>query len=192
MPPTKRNPDLLKNTIIDAAEAIIIEDGLDKCTARAITQRAGCALGALSYLFGGLEFVIIEVNLRTLHLMNDAVFHAAENHPSSPLDAMAVAYFDYAQAHLNRWKTLFSLRLGTQKKLPDAFITLRQALIARIATFIPHSATSSQNASLMMARALYESVHGVVVLSIDHDLGGTTEDTYQRLRLITHKMAQAS
>ncbi|BCI68358.1 TetR/AcrR family transcriptional regulator [Acetobacter aceti] len=189
-----KDPEALRSAITDAAEQIIIEDGFRACSARAVTGKAGCALGSLGYLFGGLDNVILEVNARTLLEMGSFMFAEAENmsgSPSQKLEALARGYFRYARDHLNRWEALFALRWSAQEELPSDYLALRDSLLDRIATLFAGDMPVTVEERSVLARTMYEAVHGIVVLGLDRRLGGSHEDVEQRIRLLVKKMSSA-
>ncbi|MCH4091622.1 WHG domain-containing protein [Acetobacter sp.] len=186
-----KDPEALRNAITDAAEQIIVEEGFRACSARAVTGKAGCALGSLGYLFGGLDNVILQVNARTLVDMGNFMFAEAEkssgNH-TRKLEALALGYFRYARDHLNRWDALFALRWGAQEELPSDYLALRDSLVERIGTLFAADMPVSAQERSVFARTMYEAVHGIVVLGLDRRLGGSHEDVETRLRLLIRKM----
>ncbi|MCX2564439.1 TetR/AcrR family transcriptional regulator [Acetobacter thailandicus] len=188
-----RNPETLRALITDSAETIIVEQGLSGCTARAITTKAGCALGSLSYLFGGIEHVILAVNTRTLAVMGNLMFEQAlkvtTERSADRLEALALAYFHYARNNLNRWHALFALRLSSHEELPEEYLTLRNGLIERITTFFAHDVETRGHSPQILARTMYEAVHGVVILGLDQRLGGSPEDVEERIRLLVKKLS---
>ncbi|MCE0744338.1 WHG domain-containing protein [Acetobacter sicerae] len=190
-----KDPEALRSAITDAAEQIIIEEGFRSCSARAVTGKAGCALGSLGYLFGGLDNVILEVNARTLLEMGNFMFAEAENMSGSTqqkLEALALGYFRYARNHLNRWEALFALRWGAQEELPADYLALRDSLLDRIANLFAEDMPASEQERSVLARTMYEAVHGVVVLGLDRRLGGSHEDVEARIRLLVKRMSNKS
>ncbi|MBO1359182.1 WHG domain-containing protein [Acetobacter sacchari] len=188
-----RDPEELKTLITNAAESIIVDHGMGACTARAITVRAGCALGSLGYLFGGLDGVILAVNSRTLQDMGASVFAQAQeiaiDVSRDRLKALALAYFHYARDNLNRWEALFALRLRPNEELPPSFLALRDGLIERIVTLFPADIDIPENERPILARTMYEAVHGIVVLGLDRRLGGGPEDVEARIKLLVGRLA---
>ncbi|QDH16681.1 TetR/AcrR family transcriptional regulator [Swingsia samuiensis] len=189
-----RDPNELKLLITDAAESIITEQGLKACTARAITSRAKCALGSLSYLFNGLEAVILAVNARTLQEMGAYMFKQAESihHKTTQnrLEALALAYFRYARDHLNRWDALFALRLEAHEELPPDYLSLRDNLITRITTLFSSDlkTTLPPDEAAILARTMYEAVHGIVILGLDRRLGGSHDDVEYRIKTLIQRI----
>lgn len=185
-----KDPEELRKKIIDVAQDIIATEGLRKCTVRAITKKAGCALGALGYLFTGLEDVILAVNTRTLMEMGEYMFEKAqtgqEENVIQRLTSLALAYFIYAQKSFNQWEALFAFRFS-KGDLPEDYLEIRSNLILKITSLFSKD-MQDQEKSIMLARTLYEAVHGIVVLGLDSRLGGTSQDVENRIRLLVSMM----
>lgn len=181
-----KDPDELRKKIIDVAQHIIATEGLRKCTVRAITKKAGCALGALGYLFTGLEDVVLAVNTRTLKEMGDYMFEQAQAEQTEDvverLTALALAYLIYAREYFNRWEALFAFRFS-QGDLPSEYLELRGNLLLKITTLFSKDMQDKEQ-NIMLARTMYEAVHGIVVLGLDSRLGGTNIDVENRIRLL--------
>lgn len=185
-----KDPEELRKKIVDVAQSIIVTEGIRKCTVRAITQKAGCALGALGYLFTGLEDVVLAVNTRTLVEMGDYMFAQSQAEQKEKvldrLTSLALAYFTYARDYFNQWEALFALR-PSQRGLPSEYLEIRSNLILKITTLFSKDMTN-QKQNIMLARTMYESVHGIVVLGLDQRLGGTNQDVENRICLLVSLM----
>lgn len=66
-----RDPLATKNKILDAAEIIYGEDGIEALTLRVITERAGVNLAAINYHFGNKEALARAMLLRAIEPLND-------------------------------------------------------------------------------------------------------------------------
>ena len=55
----------LRESLVDAAERTITEQGLAQLKARALAQEVGCALGAIYNVFPDLAALIMAVNSRS-------------------------------------------------------------------------------------------------------------------------------
>ncbi|MGI4856943.1 MAG: TetR/AcrR family transcriptional regulator [Janthinobacterium lividum] len=66
-----RDPLATKNKILDAAEIIYGEDGMEALTLRVITERAGVNLAAINYHFGNKEALAHAMLLRSIEPLND-------------------------------------------------------------------------------------------------------------------------
>lgn len=169
----------LRNRLIDAAEALIAENGLRGLKARDITASAGCALGALYNAVQDLDQLIILVNSRTIARLRrdlrDAVPGNAE--PAAVMQALARAYVDFALTHTNLWSAIFNHRLPDGVEVPDwhaaEYAVLIEQIIAPLSQMRPDL---SDKMLRLRAQTLFASVHGVVQLSIHGRFVGAPKD----------------
>ena len=88
-----------RTRILDAAEALFAENGLDATSMRMITGRAGVNLAAVNYHFGGKDGLIQEVFRRRLTELNrrrlvalEALQRAADGAPLRPSSIVKAAF----------------------------------------------------------------------------------------------------
>ena len=70
MVPTGRGPDT-RTRILDAAERLIAEAGIDAASMRAVTSAAKVNLAAVNYHFGSKESLVVAVYARRLRPLNE-------------------------------------------------------------------------------------------------------------------------
>ena len=118
----KRRADL-RVRITDAAQAAVIEGGIEAVKARDLAKQAGCALGAIYTVFDDRTDIILAVNSRTFARLGqhvtDAVKAQSANTPTDQLIVMAKAYLEFAAANAFAWRTLFEIEMSTDKTVPD-------------------------------------------------------------------------
>ena len=76
-----------KQRLLDAAEGLIAERGIDAVSVRAVTQAAGVSVSAANYHFGSKEALVRETLFRVLAPMNDrrlAALNALESDGGKP------------------------------------------------------------------------------------------------------------
>lgn len=164
----EKKADLLTR-LVEAAEAEILEHGLSGLKARAVTTRAGCALGALYTAVEDLDMLVVQVNSRTLarlgRILGAAV--AGSETPTAALQALAAAYVDFALENRALWLALFDHRLGAGQEFPDWH---RQDHAVLIEVITPHLGQLrpdlTPEALSLRARSTFAAVHGVVHLAL--------------------------
>lgn len=159
----------LKRRLIAAAEAEIAEHGLSGLKARAVTARAGCALGALYTAVEDLDMLVVAVNSGTLSRLgavlrdNIAKAEGAE----AALQALAASYTDFAMCNKALWLSLFEHRLPEGREFPEWH---RQEHAVLLEVIAPHLAALRPDlppeALLLRARTTFAAVHGVVHLAL--------------------------
>lgn len=174
---TKR--DALRTRLIDAAEEEISTLGLSGLKARNVTQKAGCALGALYNAVQDLDGLIILVNSKTIKRLGDKLNDAAQSatSPEQALQVLAATYVDFAMSDNNRWFAAFNHRLPNDQDLPDwhqaEYLELVKLLAAPLSKLLP---ALSEDALVLRAQTLFASVHGVVQLSLHGQFAGAPRD----------------
>ncbi len=89
------SPDATRRALLDAAERLFAENGLEGASVRDITKAAKANLGSINYHFGTKDGLIMAVFTRRLKPLNDrriALLDMVEAHagPSGPLPLEAV------------------------------------------------------------------------------------------------------
>lgn len=151
-PTERRSVAERRKQLVDAAASVITEDGLTQATTRAITDRAGLALGAFHYAFDSkdelLEAVIEAVTAEIAEEL-DASF-AATRAAEEPGKHQVAGYLadlltrfwghvrDEPQLQLAQYElTLYALRTPGMHHLADrqydAFVALIADALARVA-----------------------------------------------------------
>ena len=160
----------LKTRLIEAAEAEIRQHGLSGLKARAVTTRAGCALGALYTAVEDLEMLVVWVNSRTLARLGEALRAqvAGATSPAAALQRLAAAYVDFAVQNEALWLALFDHRLAPGREFPDWH---RQDHAVLIEVITPHLRQLRPDLSpetlSMRSRSTFAAVHGVVHLALE-------------------------
>lgn len=163
----KKRADL-KRRLIEAAEAEIAAHGLAGLKARAVTTRAGCALGALYTAFEDLDMLVIEVNSRTLARLGAALgTDLPQDSPESALQALAARYADFAVANRPLWLALFEHRMSEGREVPDwhrrDHAVLVELIVPQLARLRPDM---SPEALALRARTTFAAAHGVIHLAL--------------------------
>jgi len=162
----------------EVAETVIAGEGLPAAQARRIAGQAGCSVGTLYNIYGDIDQLILAANETTLHDLAAALERAAEGARGASLEArlmaLAAGYLAFASAHPFRWRAVFEQRLPDTYPVPTSYLEDR----ARLLSFIERELDGTigdARARAEAARALFSSVHGIVLLALDHKLGSFDE-----------------
>jgi AcrR family transcriptional regulator len=176
--PNRRN--LLREKVLNAAEAAIAGKGLSGLKARDIAAEAGCALGAIYTVFEDLDELILRVGARTMAQLEAALAAPPETVGEDELHRLAFAYLRYARSNEPRWRALFDHRLPAGRKLPDWYAQDRDRLFglleAPLAKLVPQEEPALRR---LRARTLFSAVHGVAVLGLEEKFAPTPESTLE-------------
>lgn len=176
----------LHMTLIDIAEAQIEQDGIGAIKARSLAQEAGCSVGAIYNVFGDLEDIIIAVNGRTFEKLGLHVAAALAGKdalpPTERLIAMSLAYLDYAAAHPLLWRALFDLRMSTDMDVPEWYLSELAQLFGYIDGPVRECFPDLRDEDVgLMTRALFSSVHGIVLLGLENRISGVPRDQVRHM-----------
>ncbi len=162
----------LHDMALEAAEAILEEEGLDGLSTRKVAARMGYTVGTLYLVFRNLDALILEVNGRTLaelHRVLAASLAASEGEPAGArLKALALAYHDFARRHPARWALMYEHRMS-QAALPAWFNLAVHELFALLEDIL-RPLCGDASAAALAARTLWGSVHGICVLAVTDKL----------------------
>lgn len=172
----------LRLRLIEAARALIAEQGLSGLRARDIAERAGCALGGLYTVFADLDDLILHVNSRTLGDMERVLTAAvATRGDVPPFEVLALAYLGFAREKARLWSALFEHRMPEGVAVPDwhlqEHVFLVGLIIAPLSAILPDL---SQEALVTRAKTLFAAVHGVIALSLDNRYVGLPPTALER------------
>lgn len=176
----------LRETLIDIAEAQIAQDGIGAIKARGLAQAAQCSVGAIYNVFDDLEDIVIAVNGRTFENLGRHVAAALEGKadlaPTDRLIVMSYAYLDYAAEHPLSWRALFDLRMSTDMQVPDWYLQELARLFSYIDGPVQECFPQMPAAEVgLMTRALFSSVHGIVLLGLENRISGVPRDQMRKM-----------
>lgn len=170
---------VLRQKLIDLAEAQIAQDGLASLRARDLAREAGCAVGAIYTHFEDLGALVLEVNGRTFERLGAAVGEAVAASATEPpirrLVAMSHAYLHFAGTHPRLWRALFDVEM-TAEDVPDWYVAALNQLFAFIAEPIGELVPDATPETLdLMVRTLFSSVHGIVWLGLENRISAVPQ-----------------
>ena len=176
----------LRDTLSDLAEVEIEENGIAAIKARPLAQAAGRSVGAIYNVFGDLEDIIIAVIGRTVRMLGQFVAQALDGKgdlpPTERLVVMSYAYLDYAAAHPRLWRALFDLQMSTDMDVPGWYLEELGRLFSYIDGPVQECfpEMSAEEVSLM-TRALFSSIHGIVLLGLENRISGVPRDQIRNM-----------
>jgi len=169
--------DDLRARLIDIAENLIALEGLSAIKARDLAKSAGCAVGAIYNVFPDLNGLIMAVNGRTFQTLGKSVAAsvaaAPAAKPQEELITMSLAYLRFAANNTNLWSALFDLEMSTDMDVPKWYLAELGKLFALIGAPLTRLFPDDSPEEVeMMARTLFSSVHGVVLLGLQRRISG--------------------
>ncbi len=186
----------LRENLVLIAERTISKKGLSALRARDLAAEAGCAVGAIYNVFGDLTDLVLTVNARTFHRLGADVAEALADAPQDPVEqlvVMAQAYHRFAAENHLAWRALFDVERAPDEAAPDWYLKEMGRLFTYIsdplAVIFPGRAADEH---ALLTRALFSSVHGIVLLGLDQASSGVpTEDIDRMIALVLRQFVGA-
>ena len=182
----EKRRDALRTKLTDIAESRIREAGISAIKARDLAKQADCAVGAIYNVFTDLQDIIIAVNGRTFQRLGRAVAHSLEGKqtlpPTERLIVMSCAYLEFAATNPNAWRTLFDVRMTTQMDVPHWYMAELERLFGFISGPVRECFPDMSGQDIgLMTRALFSSVHGIVLLGLENRISGVPRDQLEHM-----------
>ena len=167
----------LRETLTDIAEARVREGGIDALRARDLAKEAGCAVGAIYNVFDDMTGLVLAVNGRTFRRVGIAVSTRVDAVSDAPpvdrLITMAKAYLAFAAENPRLWRGLFDVEMSVEKDVPRWYLDELGRLFSIIAGPLTELHPDKTAAEIdLMTRALFSSVHGIVLLGLERRISG--------------------
>jgi len=183
---TEERRGALKQRLVRTAEEKIITGGPDSIRARDLAKEAGCAVGAIYNIYDDLTQLIMEVNGRTFRRLGEFVsMRIASNNSKKPLDHLVImghAYMDFACRNTNAWRTLFALEMPEDAQVPEWYRNEMRKLFGMIAEPLSKLHPNQDQAEIMLiTRALFSSVHGIVLLGLEERISAVPVPSMERM-----------
>ena len=167
----------LRDRLIDIAEVRMRDGGIAALRARDLAAAAGCAVGAIYNVFDDMTGLILSVNGRTFRRLgkdvSEKVAEVAEAPPVERLVTMAKAYLVFAAENPSLWRSLFDVEMSVDQDVPawylDELGRLFSIIAAPLAELHPDKSASEID---LMTRALFSSIHGIVLLGLERRISG--------------------
>lgn len=176
----------LRAQLVALAEDQIAREGMASLRARDLAQKAGCALGAIYNVFSDMSALVLAVNGQTFARIGVEVGGAVRGHEHEPperrLILLARAYLDFADRNHHLWRALFDIDLPDGELVPDWYRRDLKALFSHIS--IPVSELFQEFGERevdMMTRALFSSVHGIVLLGLQNRISGVPRNAVEEM-----------
>ncbi|AUQ98627.1 TetR/AcrR family transcriptional regulator [Phaeobacter inhibens] len=175
----------LREKLVAAAEIRIRRDGAGALRARDLATDAGCAVGAIYNAFDDMNAIVMAVNGQTFQALGQAVrqsLNGAEGAaPTERLILMSNAYLGFAAENTRLWRALFDVQ-AEEEAVPEwyraALEDLFSNIAAPVAEIFPHKTPEDL---VLMVRALFSAVHGIVLLGLENRISGVPVDQIERM-----------
>ena len=155
-----------RQRILNAANAIFMESGMEGLSVRAIAARAGLStIGVYSH-FKGKRGILAALFADGFTRLGEAARRAAENAPTERLLEVVVnGYIDFHRDHAAHYKLMFGMdrsQLDDEESLHEIASISIEKLAGSIARLLP--ASQPADVALMQAFRVWSLMHGYVSL----------------------------
>lgn len=156
----------LAKLVVDTAEELIAEEGIDAFSARSLSRAIGYTAGTLYHHFKDLDDIVTQVNTRTLVGLAQAFADATpSDDPRQMLHNYADAFLGYITLKRNLWNALFEFRRKPDQPVPFWYVEAIASLIRIIAQcFAAIRPDLDESTARQSAQLVFASIHSVVSL----------------------------
>jgi AcrR family transcriptional regulator len=160
----------LVELVVTAARQLIVAQGIDKLSARAIAGAIGYTPGTLYNHFKDLDEIVTSVNDTTLKALGEAFAGARpSDDPRQMLHNYADAFLGFLRDNANLWNALFEFRRAPGADVPKWYVDTIASQAAQLVFASIHSVSSLQNSGrlgLVMDRDIGAVVHDIIDIHI--------------------------
>jgi len=116
---SEHSQEEIKTMILDAAEQVIIAQGVSALKARSVAKEIGYTVGSLYMVYANMADLILHVNARTLDAIILQLKQTSLNDAETVMKRLALVYMNYGVQNFNRWRLIFDDRLLADSVTPD-------------------------------------------------------------------------
>jgi len=156
----------LAKLVIESAETLIAEHGIDQFSARALSRAIGYTAGTLYHHFRDLDDIVTQVNARTLSGLA-AAFMGAErsDDPRKMLHNYADAFLGFIRTRRHLWTALFEFKRQPDVPVPSWYVDAIAGLIRIIAKcFHEIRPDLDERTAAQSGQLVFASIHSVTSL----------------------------
>lgn len=174
--------DELQSMALDAAEALLDENGSAALSTRKVAAAIGYSVGSLYQVFKNLDDLCWQINARTLRgLMMALDSGTNQTDPHARLRSYAHIYIDYAQRCPHRWSLLFD-HSTDEGNSPEWLQSTIAKLFGRIEESLQLMYPQATDEEITLAaRTLWGGVHGITQLKMRDKLYFGGESAAQQM-----------
>ena len=190
---SEHSQEQIRDMVLNAAENIIVEDGIQALTVRKIALEIGYTVGSIFIVFANMQDLLMHIKGRTLDQL------AAQLQAISDADGieqqigvLAGNYLKFVTGNFNRWRIIFEPCAQDDEAIPGWYREKTEQMFAPIeALFRQLKPESNAEEVRLAARTLWCGVHGVCVLSLNGNLGRAgLENTEAAVHLLVDNFIQ--
>ena len=170
---SEHSREQIKEMVINAAEAIVIEESFFSLTIRKIALEIDYTVGSIYMVFENMDDLIMQVKTRTLIKLSLQLNEAISSKLSSEqqLTKLSLCYLEFANTEYNLWSMIFEHHLRPKTPIPDDYQQQVDAIFEKVACCFQRLDLERSNSECQLAaRTLWSGIHGICILSISKHL----------------------
>jgi len=153
--------------VLQAAEALVAEDGSKALTMRNVALEIGYTVGSIYMVFENMNDLVLHLNARTLDALSEQIDTLPSEPPEQAIEAIAGSYLNFAGRHFNCWSLIFEHRQPEGSELPDWYVDKIEHAFSRFeAEFKRLAGERPEAQAKQAARALWGGIHGICMLAL--------------------------
>jgi AcrR family transcriptional regulator len=163
----------IKEMVLNAAETIIFEEGVEALTARKIAIEIGYTVGSIYMVFTNMQDLLMHIRARSIQKMALYIYDLSNtNSTEQQLHEMAKRYLDFAKKNFHIWRIIFEPMANDFQSVPEWYQQQIDSLFLPVETLCHQINTKQSQAQIhLAARTLWCGIHGVCLLTLNGSLG---------------------
>ncbi|MFE3059454.1 TetR/AcrR family transcriptional regulator [Nocardia sp. NPDC059239] len=174
----------VERVLVDAAEAVLVREGLEGVTVRAVAAEAGVAQAGVYSRFGGKDGLERELLIRGFDALRAEVATADEADPIMRLRVAAQSYRRFAIEHPDHYSIMFAATVGkhfTSETVQESAGRAFGELVVHLGYAIGLGAIRTGDPG-DLAQQVWSALHGAVSLELNGAMRAPDpEDSYRRM-----------
>lgn len=161
----------IRELVLNAAERIVVEDGIEALTVRKIAMEIGYTVGSVYMVFANVQDLLRHVSGRSLDRLAERLrLLPAEGSVEERIMALAMSYLDFASEEFNRWRIMFC-RETPAEPLPEWYADKLRAVLAPLEQLFRELCPErGDEHARLAARTFWGGVHGLCMMSLHRGL----------------------
>lgn len=184
---SEHTQEQIKEMVLNAAETIIVGDGLEALKVRQIAMEIGYTVGSIYMVFENMGDLITHIKARTLEDMVIELDKVSESNAEAQVQLMALskAYVNFVSQNTNRWLMLSAYHSSGKIVEPDWYQKKNRDIFKRVENLLKQLVPQS-NSSLQAAHALWGGIQGVCLSFLtEKNNSSVSNDIESRVLLLT-------
>jgi AcrR family transcriptional regulator len=166
----------IKEMVIEAAEDLVVQGGLNQLRVRTIAVKIGYTVGSIYMVYENMNDLILHIKGRTIDAIVDEMDQVIDDNPVVALEELANIYVNYANENLNRWSMVFEHQQQPNNDAPEWYRNKLDKLFSKFEvqfTAINPKLTASQRKQTVVS--FFGGVHGICLFLLTTPIGGTND-----------------